>query len=147
MSDLGGMQANRRVRERPAALRPSFATITPGLGLVAVQCRCCGTPIGGHGPIGDGKVRRDGPKPVLEQPVGFRWFANYREVDIRMEDGGRHVGNACADCAERLWADADLLARFCETDLAQWRSEGATITARMDRRPVRVLRIAKQIKD
>lgn len=149
----------QRVRERPVALAP-FATFERGRGLVELRCRCCNTPIGKVLPVGEQKVRQNGTRTVVETGVQFCYLEGYREIEIEQfstwEDEAkpaaerrkkRHVGCVCADCATRLENDSTLLASFCETDLAQWRSEGHQITERMDTRPTRVLRVARQIKD
>lgn len=141
------MTDERRARPRPEPLTPSFATFDRKRGMVELRCRCCGTVIGKPAAIGEQTVRRIKNQTFIETHVQFQYLANYREVDIAVEGGGRHVGNACAACAEALKKDAGLLARFCETDLVQWRSEGVKITALMDRRPVAVLRVADYIKD
>src|SRR3990167_5511848 len=138
--------SEHRASERPVAFAP-FATFTRALGLVELRCRVCTAVIGKNLPVGQQKVRRVKNQTFIETQMQFTYLANYREVEIEREDGGKHVGNVCADCAPRIQTDSALLAQFCETDLAQWRAEGATITAAMDRRPVRVLRVADAIRE
>ena len=137
----------RRIRDRAKPLKVPFAHTHRTKGLQEVVCRVCGTIIGKIMPVGDSTIRRMKNHTIIETMAQFAYTASYREVDILMEDGGRHVGNACAECASKLSTDSGLLASFCETDLAQWRSEGITITERMDRRPVKVLRVEETIKD
>jgi hypothetical protein len=154
MSARDGTMTEQRVRERPTALRQTFATFERGRGLVELLCRVCGTVIGKTLPVGQQRVRRVKGQTFIETEVQFCYLANYREIEIEQtvdfEDParlGKHVGCVCVDCAPKLQADPALLAQFCETDLAQWRSEGQTITEQMDRRPTRVLRVAQQIRD
>lgn len=124
-----------------------FASFARGRGLVELRCRVCGTAIGRQMPVGAQRTRRVGNQTFIETDMQFAYLAAYREVEIAMEGGGRHIGNACASCAERLEREPELLARFYETDLTQWRSEGHQITATMDRTPKRVTRVADYIKD
>lgn len=145
---------DKRARPRPEPLRASFAKMERGRGITELLCRVCGTVIGKLLPVGAEEVRRLRDRTIVETQVQFCYLANYREVEIENRVGfgpdavpGRHVGCACVACAEKLAADLPLLERFCETDLAQWRGEGHKITERMDRRPVKVLRVADQIRD
>lgn len=144
--------AELRVRVRPEPL-PLFATFERGRGLVELRCRVTGEVIGKTMPVGQQRVRRTRKATFVETDMQFTYLANYREVEIDMADAdgkgstGKHVGGVSIAGAEQLRADPVMLARFTETDLAQWRSEGATITERMDRRPKRVLRVADFIRD
>lgn len=138
------MTDDRRSRPRAEPFK-TFATMTRGGGLVELRCRRCQTVIAKKLPVGEQKVHRVKNQTFVETTLEFTYLANYREVEIQVE-GGKHVGNVCSTCAPAL-SDPAVLERFCETDLAQWRSEGHKITAKMDRRPVKVLRVADQIKD
>ena len=103
-------------------------------------------------PVGEQRVRRVKTQTILETDMQFVWLNNYREVEVEVlpvgqpdAQPGKHVMGVCKSCADLLPQDSELLARFTETDLAQWRSEGAKITEQMDRRPTKVLRIDHQI--
>lgn len=141
-------ERERRQALRPEPLTPAFATYTRGTGLTELRCRCCGTVIGRMLPVGTQKVRRVKNQTFVDTHLQFAHLANYREVEVEMEGGGRHIGNACADCVPKL-GDAEMLARFYETDLAQWRDEGGAELPLLLRaaKPVRVVRSDIAIKD
>lgn len=135
-----------RARERPEPLIPEFAKFERARGIVELLCRVCGTTIGKHLPVGIQRIRRVKTQTVVETDMQFCYLANYREVELKREDGGKHVGCVCVDCAPKL-ADKGTMESFFESDLKQWRSEGVTITAAMDRRPTKVLRVKDFIRD
>jgi hypothetical protein len=140
------MTDERRSRSRSEPLLAPFAKMERGRGIVELMCRVCGVVIGKPMPVGEQRIRRLRDRTIVETGVQFCYLANYREVELEVE-GGKHVGCVCVDCAPKLQANAGLLASFWESDLKQWRSEGITITAQMDRRPTKVLRVAEYIRD
>jgi hypothetical protein len=116
-----------------------------------LRCRCCSTVIGKLVPSEQQTVRRVGSQTFIQERMVFSYLPNYREVEIEMDLDGRkakHVANICVDCVGELQYP-HTLARFYETDLAQWRSEGHSDIPHLMRaaKPTRVLRSDTFIKD
>jgi hypothetical protein len=139
--------SEQRSRERPEPLLHPFATFQRDRGLTSLQCRVCGVEIGRVQPVGTQRVRRARNQTIIETMMQFAYLANYREIAVRTESGGRYVGNACAECADKVQNDPEVRGRWFESELKQFRALGKTLSDRDDDRPTAVLEVADYIKE
>lgn len=115
--------------------------------IVKVYCSICGMLIRGLVPDTDfGIQRTHRGRTVVQERLRLACNAEYREVLMEMDDGSKHVTNACSECAGKLIGDADLREAIYASDLATWAFEGGQLPdAYFTRQPVRVLKIANVI--
>lgn len=114
--------------------------------LVEVACKGCGTPIRTMAPDTDfGTERRAGNRIVVQERLTMICLNNYRELLLEMNDGSKHVTNACADCAMKALTDDGLRDALYAADLQQWATEGPVPDSYLQRDPVAVLRVAPMI--
>ena len=73
----------------------------PELAIYNIFCKCCGDQIAGSRQLGQPLMYKvpDNPGTVLlTQQVAQGWYANYREYQINMSDGSRHITHICSSC-------------------------------------------------
>ncbi len=124
-----------------------FATYDRQFGLTELMCPLCGVLIAKLLPVGSQNIRRVKGQTIIQEGVALARLASYREVLLDMNDGSRHVVNVCAECAGHMHDPMVSVARYA-ADLAQWSSEGSTLTDdTCNRSPVAVLKVADYIRE
>lgn len=113
-------------------------------GITELACSLCDAVIAKWMPSGQQTIRRKGTQTFIQDPMVFSYLANYREVELEMDDGSKHVTNLCESCMPKLSNGDGLLEDLYASDLAQWASEGDEGTKlaerNANRKPLRVLR-------
>lgn len=109
--------------------------------LERILCKC-GVPIRSWEDVGPPETRRlgGGTTQVIHR-VAFVPSGAYREVELAMTDGSKHVTAVCSTCAGRT--DAEFWTRVYLCDVAQWIENGASPEHPLliDRLPTTVIRV------
>jgi hypothetical protein len=98
----------------------------------AVLCKCCGEQIAGW--IDDDRfdeTRVIGGKPMLMRRMLFARYNSYKEIEIEMKDGGKHVTQLCRACLKGM--DESKLNAIYVADLVQFARGGPVTTSLIER--------------
>ena len=102
---------------------PDYIDDARGVGITAVRCKCCGAEIRGmvDNPQSE-RAERNGDKVIIRKSAMLTSHSNYREIELRFKDNGRHITGICAGCLKKL--DRETAEEMYQADLARFRRGG-----------------------